>query len=341
MDTINNKTQYHFFLFLFIAVAVLLFFIFRPFLTPLVLALSFAIVFEPVYVRISKMVGGKESIAAVITVAIVILIVLVPVVLIGTLLFNEARSLYITLINQGAGTGVLAHTVNVLQKYVHKFSPTTTIDISEYARHSLEWVVLNLNTFFSSFLKIALSLLIMIFSLFYLLRDGKRLKRAYIRLSPLTNEYDESILTKIASAIASVIKGSLIIAVIQGILAAIGLYLFGIPNPIIFGVAAMIASLIPGIGTTLVMGPVIIFLFLSGQINAGIGLLIWQIAVVSLIDNFLSPHLIERGLKVHPFFILISVLGGLALFGPIGFILGPVVLAFFFALLDIYPLINK
>ncbi len=341
METINKKTQYHFFLCLFVTVGILVFLILRPFITPLVLALSLGIVFYPFYQRMIKVVRGYESIAAFLTVIVVCLIVLLPLTLIGVLLFNEARNLYLTAITHGAGTGAFAQALEYVQNFVHRFSPATTIDVADYARFSVEWIVNNFNTFFSSFLNVALSILIMIFSLFYILRDGKKLKSAYISLSPLSNAYDESILDKIGSAIASVIKGSLIIAVIQGLVAGIGLALFGVNNPIIWGVCAMIASLIPGIGTSLIMGPAIIILFLTGNIGAGVGLLIWQVAVVSLIDNFLSPHLIERGLKVHPIFILISVLGGLAFFGPIGFLLGPIILAFFFALLDIYPLVSQ
>ncbi len=337
METINTKSQYIFFLFLFWGIFLILFFIFKPFLNPLVLSLSLAIVFYPLYQRLLKVVRGRETIAAFLTVIIIFASVGIPLLVIGGMLFNEARGLYVSLISQDMGSGFTTEITAVIQRYVNFISPTTTVDLSEYAKYTLGWAVNNLNSFFSSFFHIALFFLIMIFSLFYLLKDGKRLRETYMKFSPLSNVHDETILIRIAGAISTVIKGSLIIACLQGILAGFGTWMAGVPNPMIWGVCAAIASLIPGVGTPLVIIPAIGYLFFVGHIPQAIGLLIWEIAIVSTVDNFLSPHLIERGLKIHPFFILISILGGIMFFGPVGFILGPVALAFFFALIDIYP----
>ena len=131
------------------------------------------------------------------------------------------------------------------------------------------------------------------------------------------------------------------IGLIQGMLTGVGFWMFGVSNPVIWGTVAAVASLVPALGTSLVNIPAIIFLFLSGNISQAIGLLIWVVLAVGLIDNILGPYFINRGVKIHPFLILISVLGGISFFGPVGFIAGPVVLGLLFALLELYPVIIK
>jgi predicted PurR-regulated permease PerM len=137
-------------------------------------------------------------------------------------------------------------------------------------------------------------------------------------------------------AVYSIFAGSIIVALVQGILTGIGFTIFGVPNPALWGSIASVAALIPGVGTALVVVPGILYLFFTGSTGYAIGLLVWGILAVSLIDNFLGPILVNRGVKIHPFLILLSVLGGLIFFGPVGFLLGPIILAFLFALLDIY-----
>jgi predicted PurR-regulated permease PerM len=131
-------------------------------------------------------------------------------------------------------------------------------------------------------------------------------------------------------------KGSLFIALIQGCLTGIGFAIAGVPNPALWGSVAMISALIPGIGTSLVLIPGILFLFGTGHPGPGFGLLAWGALAVGLIDNFLSPKLLGRGTNLHPLFILFSVMGGLALFGPLGFLFGPLVLSLWSALISIY-----
>jgi predicted PurR-regulated permease PerM len=137
------------------------------------------------------------------------------------------------------------------------------------------------------------------------------------------------------------VRGHLVIGILQGLVVGFGFFIFGVPSPVIWGVAAAVASLIPMIGTSLVIIPGILILLLAGSLVQAIGLLIWGIFAVGLIDDLLGPYLIERGIKIHPFLILLSALGGIALLGPVGFLAGPVILALLFALLDLYPTIVK
>jgi predicted PurR-regulated permease PerM len=133
-----------------------------------------------------------------------------------------------------------------------------------------------------------------------------------------------------------VIKGYLLVAIAQGTLMGIGLWIFGIPNPAFWGMVTGFASLIPTIGTGLVSIPSIIYLFVNGHTGAGIGLLLWALCAVGLIDNLLNPYIVGRSVEIHPMLILFSVLGGVAMMGPIGIILGPLAISFIFAVTSVY-----
>lgn len=154
--------------------------------------------------------------------------------------------------------------------------------------------------------------------------------------SPLQDSDDKMIFGKLERAIDSVVKGKLLIALIQGALTAFGFLMFGVPNAALWGMVAAVSALIPAIGTALVIAPAVAFLFLNGAVGGAVGLVVWGVGVVSIIDNVLGPKLMGRGLQLHSFVILLSVLGGIAFFGPVGFILGPLTVSLLFALMDIY-----
>jgi predicted PurR-regulated permease PerM len=127
-----------------------------------------------------------------------------------------------------------------------------------------------------------------------------------------------------------------LLALIQGTLVAFGFLVIGIDRAVLWGTLASVGALMPGIGTTIVTGPAIVYLFATGEIVSAVILLLYASLVVGLVDNFLGPYLIGRQNNMHPFIILIAVLGGISAFGPIGFIVGPVIVTLFFILLEIY-----
>ena len=162
-----------------------------------------------------------------------------------------------------------------------------------------------------------------------------------IELSPLNDKEDEGVFDRLELAVNSVIKGNLVIALVQGVLTTIGFMLFGVPNAILWGTVAAVAALIPGIGTGLVFIPAVAFLFFTGANVPAFGLFIWGALGVGLIDNFLGPKLVGSGMKLHPLLVLLSVLGGLMYFSPAGVFLGPLSLSLLFALLSIYAHISR
>ena len=180
------------------------------------------------------------------------------------------------------------------------------------------------------------SFILLLLSIFYFLKDGKTWKKTIIKLSPLSDVDDEKIIEKLFQTINGVIKGTLFIAFVQGILMGIGLTIFGVQHAAIWGVVAAITSLIPSIGTAMVSIPAIIFLFATDHMVPAIGLTIWSLIVVGTIDNFLTPYVIGKKINIPPFLILFSVLGGIVLLGPVGILIGPLAVSLLYTLTEIY-----
>lgn len=341
----ETRSQHFMFVGLLLGAFVLAAAIFLPYMTALVLAIVFSVIFRPMHRWICKIVArGNENstFGTLVTLAIIAILVVTPLTFLIIRLYTESQSLYLSLTEEGTRSMII-DALNTSLRYVsHQLfdiSPNFSFDsfnITSYIQTAFSWSFANLDTLFSSIAKIGLSIFVALLALYYMLRDGGTLKKQLIAFSPLLDTHEEQILTKLTQAIHSVVTGSLIISVLQGALTGLGFWIFGVPNPVLWGTVAMISALIPGIGTSLVLVPGILYLFFfSTNILAG-GLLIWAVLAVGLIDNVLSGVLMNRKVQIHPFLILLSVLGGLSFFGPIGFILGPLILAFLFALIEIY-----
>jgi predicted PurR-regulated permease PerM len=341
----NQSTSHNFFFGLLLALIGLALFMFLPFLTPVVLAAAASVIFgKPHRYIVSKFFAEKErsSGAALVTLILIVVIVLVPTLLVAGKIYSEVQTMYAFLTDEAGRSQIITSLNTVTQAVSERFFnlyPAYTFDslnVTEFIKSGLKLVFTNLDSVFTSIFNIAMGAFVMLLALFYFLRDGRELKRQLIALSPLGDENDERILRKMAQAVYSVFMGSIVVAIIQGILTGLGFTIFGIPSPALWGAVASVAALIPGVGTSLILVPGILYLFFMGETASAVGLLVWGLLAVGLIDNFLGPIFVNRGIKVHPFLVLLSVLGGLSLFGPIGLVLGPIVLAFLFALLDIY-----
>ncbi len=341
----NQKLQPYFLLTLLTGVLILAFFVFRPFLQALILASVFAVVFQPLHQKLLDRVRNRQGLAALGTAIIIVIVILVPLVFLGIQIFGEAQQLYSSLANgdgKDAILGVFKGLIDDFQSAIGGFALREfSVDFDQYFKQGLSWLLQNLGAVFSNFAKLLASSFIFLIALYYLLKDGQKLKKTVIALSPLSDTDDEAIFKKLEVAVNSVIKGNLTIALIQGVLTAIGFAIFGVPNAALWGTVAAVAALIPGIGTALVLIPAIIFLFLTSSVFSAFGLLAWGVIAVGLVDNFLGPKLVSHGMHLHPLIVFLSVLGGIVFFGPIGFLLGPLTISLLFALLDIYSSLSR
>jgi len=314
---------------------VLTYFIFRPYLAILVLSAILAVFFRPLYHKLVKVFGGRKSLVALVVSILILIIILIPLSIFVIVVSNELVGTY-RFFTAYSFDGFLARAESWLQGIFGADFQISAVNLSEYARSALSYFVKNILNIFSNAADFAGQIVVFIFTLFYLLRDGDKLKAFAARLSPMSDINDREILERLTSAIRSIIGGSIVIAIVQGTTTIIGFSIFGIPSPVIWGSMAFLAALIPVVGTSIVTIPAIIYLAMVGKVGMAIGLSIWSVTAVHLIDNILGPILIGRGIKVNRLLVLLSVFGGLAFFGPLGFLFGPLVLSFLFTLLGIY-----
>lgn len=289
----------------------------------LILAGVFAIIFYPLYRKI-KSFFGNASVASLVTTFLVLVFILLPLTLIGMQIFQEAKHISSSVVS---GSGFWQNIFDYIPK--------------QYLDKGLNWIVGNLGNFFSSVATLAADFFIFLIALYYMFKDGESFKNFILSSSALPDEDTKIITERVTSSINSTIKGSLLVALIQGTLAAFGFVIFGLPNPILWGSVTAISALVPAVGTALVMIPAVLYLAYFGSFYQALGLLIWAALAVGLIDNFLGPKLIGRGIKIHSFLVLLSVVGGLSFFGPTGFIIGPLILSLLYALFEIYNSLGK
>jgi predicted PurR-regulated permease PerM len=332
----KKKLQLYFFLALLIAVLGLTIWIFLPYLSILALAAILAVALYPLYERILKFVCGYRRAAALLTIGIAGILILAPVVFFGFRILQESLDLYARLSSQ---TDTYTRAFASVTAFLNQYLPGFELNFGSFASQILSWVAKNLGSVFSGTVQTVFGLFVGLVALFYFLVDGHRFVAAFIELSPLADTYDRKILERLSNAVNSVLRGSLLIAIIQGIIFGFGLWLFGMPDPTLWGSCAAVASLIPGIGTSLISIPSIIYLYSTGNPWQAAGLLAWSATAVGMVDNLIGPYLIGRGVRIHPFPILIAVLGGISYFGPLGFLFGPLVLSLLYGLVEIYRLL--
>jgi predicted PurR-regulated permease PerM len=339
----NKTSELYFVLAIIAGVSLLSFFIFAPFLYAIVLALVFATVFEPVRRRIVKRMPSREGTAALLSTLFVAVIIIIPLTFLFMRIFRELGQLY-SFFASSQGTASFAGIERGLAANLRRILPLPadyTVDLGLYLRDGLNWFLQHIGLIFSNVARIFIALFIFLIALYYFFKEGRSVRRDLISLSPLTTAHNEIVLAKLELAVNSVIKGSLTVALVQGLVTALGFVIFGVPNAVLFGMVTAMTALVPSIGTGIVIIPAVLYLFFTGNVVAAVGMLVWGIVAVGLIDNFLGPKLVEKGTKMHPFLILLSILGGISLFGPLGFVLGPLTLALLFAFFDVYKLIRE
>jgi predicted PurR-regulated permease PerM len=309
--------------------------ILAPFITALALAAIIVVICYPLndfFLR--YLTRRNRSLAALLSTFVVLLVIVTPITLISMLLVNEFITFYHTL---DVGTQLpidvqLSSIEDQLQAYIPGFD----INLSEQIKESVSWFTHNLGSIFAGTVSVILTFLIALLGSFYLFRDGKRLIEWLISISPLDDDEDRVIFDRVARSVRSVATGTVLLAIIQGLASGIGFSIFGINQAILWGSVAALGALLPGIGTSGVMIPAIGYLFYIGATGNAVGLLVWALVAIVVVDNIIGPYLMGRGNNLHPFIVLVSVLGGVSLFGPIGFILGPVCMTLFMVLLELY-----
>jgi len=333
--SLNRVVEYAFFFVLLAGAGFMVWRVLSPFISALALALIIVTICYPLYEVIERKVYRQnKTLAAALSTLVVVVTVVLPLLFISSIFARELASFYQTL-NTGEQLSADIYLTNI-ELSIQRLIPEFEINLTEQLKQSAEWFVRNIGAIFAGTVSVIFILFISLIASFYFFRDGKEFLKILIKISPLPNNEDGIILSRLALAVRSVATGVLLVSLIQGIAAAVGFTIFGIDRAVLWGAVGAILAMIPGFGTLVIMLPGIIFLFLAGSPVAAAGLLVWTITTVIVVDNIIGPYLMSRGNNLHPFIILISVLGGISTFGPIGFIVGPVIVTLFIVLLEIY-----
>ena len=322
---------------LFAAASVLVFLVFWPFAQILALAAALAILCRKPFKWLTRFLGGRESAAAGLCVVALLLFCILPLFFLGLQIFNEAQSFYLA--SQSGGTSSLQALEAALEAPVRHFYPAFTLSLHTYSAGALSFVSQNLGNLLSQTLYLFLETSLLLLAFFFFLRDRDKMFAALIALSPFRREHTDEIFANLERTINSVLRGTLLVALVRWACFAVAFYVLGIPGALLWSSAGGIVGAVPGLGTLFVVVPALVYLYLAGHLLAALLFGLFGLGIMVSVDNLLTGYFFGRGLEVSPIFISCSLLGGIFFFGPAGFILGPLCLSLFLSTLDMYRLL--
>ncbi|MDE2484277.1 MAG: AI-2E family transporter [candidate division NC10 bacterium] len=318
-----------------------------PFASPILWAAILVVVFQPVYRRLLHRLGGKSGLTALLLTITVITAVMVPAILCGWVLTQEAVSFYQAaerVYRQEGLAGIASHPAVTAGRAIwdRMSLPFKRLgfDLNALLLSGLSavssFIVDNLKGIALNLLSVTVNFFLTAFTFFFLLRDGEAIVCSLQRLLPLERKHAEVLFSRLYDAVSAVVRGTIVTALAQGILGGVGYWALGVPYPVFLGLATALFSLLPVGGSGLIWIPAAVYLFLEGGWIRGLLLLTWSAVVVSTADNVLKPALISGGTNLPTLFLFFGMLGGLQVFGMLGFILGPVLLVTLSTFLEIY-----
>ena len=316
--------------------------IISPFLVPIAWAIVFSVVFYPIYAFISRYVKVK-SIASSITVLVILVAIIAPITYVSFLLIGELEKLgdY----SNSGGTEFVRDLFEKMKASSHFAKLSSLIGennmpTADQVMDNIKKIGLllaqNLSVRITNIIFAALNFLFMIFTIFFLFRDGPGFLTKAKDYMPFNEDQKTRLATQVKDMIASTVYGGVIVAIIQGCLGGVAFYFIGINSPVLWGIAMSVMSFLPLLGTLSIWGPAAIYLLGQGDYMHGVGLILFGIFVISMVDNILKPLIIGSRTKMPTIVIFFSVLGGIKAFGIIGLIMGPLIMAVFVSVFEIF-----
>jgi predicted PurR-regulated permease PerM len=341
----RSKFRTAFVLLLVVGVSLLFLAVTWPFLKPLILGAMLSGLCRPLYRWFVRVFGGRRALAAAVTLLLLFVIVAGPISAFVGVVINQAVNVSNQAIPWAQQHFGPESTFNAHDWLVNRF-PSLAAYVPDQAKLMENlgaatkavggMLVSGASQFTAGTAAFLLNLFVMLYAMFFFLRDGRQILEKILYYTPLNHEDEVLVLERLISVTRATIKGTLVIGAIQGALAGIGFWVAGIHGAAFWGTIMAVLSIVPGIGAALVWVPAVIYLYITGQALTATLLLAWCAAVVGTIDNILRPTLVGKDAKMPDLMILVGTLGGLFLFGPIGFIVGPLVCGLFLTVWDIY-----
>jgi len=321
--------------------------IFQPFLIPVSLAVVLSTLFYPFYKKILLWMKGRKNLAATVTCLLIILAGVIPCLLLLVLLAQEVTQTYEMVqgkIESGEYRRLFDQELNPyfqmaldqLNHYVDLEDISIISGMSSILRQASVFLIQHSTAIVGGFMGVLIDLSLMIFTMFFLFRDGPIILKNIDSLIPLSRRQERLVASKFREVTNATIFGSLLTAVAQGLAGGIVFYFLGITNLVFWSVAYALFSLVPVVGTGLIWVPWTAYFLLSGSYIKGIALIIAAAFFIGAIDNILRPLLIEGRVKMHTLLVFFSIMGGIAYAGMVGMIFGPILISLFLTLLELY-----
>ena len=341
MVTLEDKT----FLVLVIAVSLAFALILWPFFGAVLWGTVVAIVFAPLYRRLLRLMRQRRNLAALATVMIILVMVILPMTLIIASLGQEAAGVYQRIQAGELNFGqyfqqVFAALPDWAANLLKRFRLTNLGAVQERlsaglmkGSQFLAAQAINIGQYTFDFI---VSLFVMLYLLFFLLRDGDGLSKRIQDAVPLRAEQQRELLNRFTIVIRATVKGNIVVALVQGALGGLIFWFLGITAPLLWAALMAVLSLLPAVGAGMVWLPVAVYLLATHAVWQGLVLIAFGVLVIGLVDNVLRPILVGKDTKMPDYVVLISTLGGIAIFGINGFVIGPVIAAMFMAAWDIF-----
>lgn len=328
--------QRSFFALLLVLVTIAFVWLIRGFLQPIFWAVALGIVVYPLHARVLAWVKGRPSLAAATSVLLVVVIVILPLIGLGAAVTREAAPLYQRVSDGNLGVqdvySALQARVPLVTTGLEKLGldpAEIESQVSAVAGQLSRLIAARALAIGQDTLRITVFFFLTLYLLFFFLRDGSKLLEGLVRALPLGDVRERHLLERFAEVSRATIKGTLVVGVVQGTIGGVTFALLGIGGALVWGVAMTLLSILPAVGPALVWAPAAIYLFVNGEIVAGIVLVLVGVLVIGLVDNLLRPILVGRDTRLPDYLILLSTLGGLAAFGLAGIVIGPIIAAFF------------
>lgn len=344
-DWVNLGALHHWaFVVLVVAVSLAFGWILAPFFEAILWAIILAVLFAPVQRWLRTRLGGRHSVAALLSLLAILLMVILPVALVARAFLGELQTAY-AMFQAGELeiSAYLERMQGILPDWVVKQQMEMGLGDLAGIRQTIAGalgkagqyiasraLVIGENTF-----AFILNSFIMLYLLFFLLRDGGRLALRVRDAIPLDAALQTMLAGKFAEVIRATVMGSVVVAIIQGALGGLIFWLVGIHAAVLWGVVMAFLSLVPAVGAGLIWAPAAVYLIATGEIGQGVILIAFGVLIIGLVDNFLRPILVGKATRMPDFLVLISTLGGIAVFGISGFVTGPLIAALFIAVWDV------
>lgn len=337
-------------IFLLLAALIVLYFVFRifqPFLQPIALAIIFSTLCRPVYRWLLGALRGRANLASLIMCLLVMAVIIIPLATLISALVSEVAQVY-QLVQAKASDGTFNNVFSSheneylaqLENWLSAYMPFSRQDVVNAVTSGLQqlsvFLVKQSTAVLGGFAGLVSQFILMVLTMFFLFRDGSRLFRQFETLTPISEKYEQLLAAKFREVTQATVLGTLVTALAQGLAGGIVFWILGIPNALFWGTLMGFCSMVPIVGTAIVWVPWVLYFVLAGSYGHAIALAALAAFIVGMLDNVLRPLFIEGQAGMHTLVVFFALMGGVAYFGVVGLIFGPILVSLFLTLLELY-----